>query len=237
MENWLLKRFDGALPISDQLVAYYSEIAPSKPNMKVPIVCDYDRFAEVKRTPSEPYFLYCGSDSFIDVAEFILKAFEEMDNNDEVKLYLLISGILKNKIDHFQRKINHMFPFKEVILFSNVPYQQLMQLFTNAKALLIPLRRTIEDSARFPHKIGEYLATGNPIITTNVGEINTYFEDGINALVTNEYQVKEFAKKMDYVIYQYDHAQKIGLRGKELGLRQFHYKAYGVKIREFLMNL
>ncbi len=237
MENWLLKRFSGAMPISNNLYDYYGKIAPSKPIMKVPVICDYDAFANVERNPPEPYFLYCASVQFKEVAEFVLKAYEAMENNNKVRLYLLISGKQKDQIELFQEHVNNMFPEGNVQLFSNVPYQQLMQLFTNAEALLIPLRHTVEDAARFPHKIGEYLATGNPVITTNVGEINTYFEDGVTALISEKYSVKDYAKKMDYVLNNPDDAKKIGLQGKELGLKTFHFRSYGDRIKQFLTQL
>lgn len=237
VEKWLLKQFNGAMPISDALHEYYGKIAPSKPNMKVPVLCDYDNFATIKRNPSEPYFLYCGSDSFIEVAEFVLKAYQAMENKSKVKLYLLISGIQKHIIELFQEEVNKMFPEGNVQLFSNVPYQELMQLFTDANALLIPLRPTVEDRARFPHKIGEYLATGNPVITTKVGEIETYFEDGTTALVSEKYEINEFSEKMDYVVDNYDHAREIGLQGKEMGLKTFSFTAYGASIKQFLMKL
>ncbi len=237
MEKWLLRRFNGAMPISDTLYEYYNKIEPSKPNMKVPVICDYDNFATVKRNPSEPYFLYCASDSFMEVIEFVLNAYQAMENNDKIKLYLLISGKQKDQIELLREEISKTFPEGNVQLFSNVPYSQLMQLFTNANALLIPLRPTVEDTARFPHKIGEYLATGNPIITTKVGEIKTYFEDGITALVSEKYSINEFAKKMDYVLDNYDHIRKIGLQGKELGLKTFHFRTYGVRIKQFLSKL
>lgn len=237
MENWLLKKLDGAMPISDKLVEFYNEIAPSKPNMKVPVICDYDQFAQIDRNPKEPYFLYCASISFMAVTEFVLKAYESMENHDQIKLRLLISGKQKELIVEFQKNLNKRFPNGNVTLFSNIPYSELIELFTNAKALLIPLRHTIEDAARFPHKIGEYLATGNPVITTNVGEINTYFEDGVNALVSKKYDVGEFASKMDYVVENKDLVEKIGLEGKQLGLENFHYRNHGLNIKEFLQKL
>jgi len=237
MEKWLLKQFDGAMPISDTLYEYYSKNVPLKPKMKVPVICDYDSFAVIERNPSELYFLYCGSDSFIEVAEFVLAAYKAMEHNDEIKLYLLVSGKQKNKIEILQNAVKKMFPKGNVHFFSNVPYQQLMQLFTDAYALLIPLRPTLEDSARFPHKIGEYLATGNPIITTNVGEIKTYFEDEDTALVCKKYSIDEFSKKMDYAVNNFEHAKTIGQRGKKLGLSTFDFKIYGESIKQFLSKL
>ena len=237
MENWLLKRFDGAMPISDKLCEFYDEIAPSKLNMKVPVICDYDKFAEVERRNTEPYFLYCASISFMSVAEFVMKSYESMKNNGKIKLYLLIGVRNTKQKEALQEELDKRFPNGMVKLFSNVPYQKLMELFTNAQGLLIPLRHTIEDTARFPHKVGEYLATGNPVVTTNVGEINTYFEDEQTALIAEEYSVDQFAQKMDYVIEHTEHSQSIGRAGKELGKQNFDFKAYGIKIKNFLFEL
>lgn len=237
MDKWLLKQFNGAMPISDHLYDYYSKVAPLKPIMKVPVICDYDIFKSVDIKSSEPYFLYAASIQFKEVAKFILNAFQAMGNKDEVKLYLLISGKQKQQIELFKEEIYQMFTKGNVKLFSNVPYEELMQLFTNAKALLIPLRPTIEDNARFPHKIGEYLATGNPVITTNVGEIRSYFESGKNALISEQYEIREFAEKMDFVLNHPLQAKEIGLKGKELGLNSFHYRFYGDKIKQFLERL
>ena len=50
-------------------------------------------------------------------------------------------------------------------------------MYKNATAHLIPLSNSIQDTARFPNKISEYLASAKPIITTDVGEIKHYFKD------------------------------------------------------------
>ena len=237
MENWLLKRFNGAMPISDKLYEFYQKIAPSKPIMKVPVVCDYDKFINVERKPKNTYFLYCASVQFYEVRDFVLSAYQAMKNKDKSDLYLLISGKQKDQIQLLQEELNKNFPEGNVKLFSNVSYEHLIQLFTNANALLIPLRHTVEDSARFPHKIGEYLATGNPVITTEVGEIKTYFEDSVNALVSENYIVEEYAAKMDFVLDNYEKARKIGSQGKELGLKTFDFRTYGHSLKDFLSKL
>lgn len=237
MENWLLKKFDGAMPISDKLCDFYTKIAPSKPMMKVPVICDYDKFEQVQRMPSEAYFLYCASISFMNVAEFVMNAYEMMENKDDIKLYLLIGVREESQHLELKQRLSHRFPNEEVSLFSNVSYNELMQLFTNAKSLVIPLRHTIEDAARFPHKIGEYLATGNPVITTEVGEIKTYFEDGKTAFVAKNYEVKEFAKKMDEVVVSGMVAEKIGQNGRQLGRENFDFESYGNPLKDFLETL
>ena len=119
-------------------------------------------------------------------------------------------------------------------VFSNIPFSELVDLYVNASALLIPLRSTKQDAARFPHKIAEYTATGNPIITTNYGEVNYYFKDGENALVADSYNTSDFAEKMNFVIENPEQAKQIGQKGKELGMNEFSHIKYGPILKDYL---
>ena len=114
---------------------------------------------------------------------------------------------------------------------------QLNTYYKNAMALLIPLRPTLQDKARFPHKIGEYLASGNPVVSTNYGEVSYYFKDEQNMLIAESYDIKLFAAKMQFVLEHTSEAQKIGANGKDLALNQFEYKQYGDRIIDFLNQL
>jgi glycosyltransferase involved in cell wall biosynthesis len=99
------------------------------------------------------------------------------------------------------------------------------------------MRPTLQDAARFPHKIGEYLAAGNPIITTNFGEIVHYFQNEETALIAEEYDVSQYADKMLFVLNNPEKAKEIGLKGKEMGLREFDYLQYGPRLLNFFRKL
>lgn len=111
------------------------------------------------------------------------------------------------------------------------------ELYKNACGLLIPLRPTVQDRARFPHKIGEYVASGNPVVTTNYGEITKYFKDGESALIARNYDIAEFSRKMEFIISNPEKAQEIGWKGKQVGLDNFDYKQYGHRIKEFIDSI
>ena len=236
LDNWIVKLFDGALPISDRLMDYYKTVAPARPNMKLPILCDFDKFDQ-PRTKKESYFLYCGSMAYRAVIDFVIEAYKRTSSNDNTKLYMIISGGSETETKLMQQEINALFDKECIQLFSNIPYEQLVHLYTNAVALLIPLRPTLQDTSRFPHKIGEYLASGNPVITTNVGEIKNYFEDGKTALVADTYTLESFSEKMEFVLNNPELAKQIGQDGKELGLENFDYKTHGASLVSFLQEL
>lgn len=236
LDKWVVKLYDGALPISDKLMSFYGDACPTKPNLKLPIVCDFDKF-NIARETSEPYFLYCGSISYREVIDFILEAYKRIAQDENVKLYMIVSGESKKEVARFQQEMNNMFETNPIQLFSNIPYSDLVKLYVNAKALLIPLRPTIQDTSRFPHKIGEYLASGNPVITTNIGEIPNYFEDEITALMADTYDIDAFAQKMKFVVDNPENSIEIGLNGQKLGLREFDYRTHGSRLNKFIEGL
>ena len=236
LDNWAIRLFDAALPISDQLMAYYRKVMPSKPCMKLPIICDFDKF-DIPKAGEEPYFLYCGSFRYKEVRDFIVEAYRSTMADEHTKLYMIVSGGGKDETLALQEELNSKFDTEPIKLFSNIPYEQLIYLYRNAIAMLIPLRDTVQDAARFPHKIGEYLASGNPVITTAVGEIKLYFRDGKTALVADTYSKRTFAEKMQYVLDNPKKAIEIGHRGKEMGLREFHYKTHGPRLMDFMERL
>lgn len=233
------KIIDGALPISKLLTDYLTERAPGKPYLKIPVICDFSKFEGLVKMSGPVNFLYCGAIGYSEVIYFILDCFESMETGNNVFLYLIIGGG-----DHDNKgmkaltgHIENMKKGNLIRIFSNLPYSELVQMYIDASALLIPLRPTLQDEARFPHKIGEYLASGNPVITTNIGEIKYYFKDEDNALVADEYTIEAFIEKMRFVLKYPQKAAEIGLKGKEIGLKNFDCMTYGRLLSSFLVNL
>ncbi|MEX0290849.1 MAG: glycosyltransferase [Flavobacteriaceae bacterium] len=236
-EKFLLGRMSGALPISELLKANFKKIAPRKPILKIPTICNFENFSIPKREVEEDYFLFCGAVAYREVIDFVLQAYKALDPSVSTKMYLIVSnGTSKQYADLDAYLTEHGLKDKTKI-FANIPFSELIDLYVNASALLIPLRPTKQDAARFPHKIAEYAATGNPIITTNYGEVAYYFKDGDNALVADTYDILKFAEKLKFVMEQAEEARAIGQRGKELGIQEFSHLNYGQRLKTFLQDL
>ncbi len=99
------------------------------------------------------------------------------------------------------------------------------------------MKPDIRDKARSPHKIAEYFASGNPVISTEYGELKHYFVDGKNALLSKHFEIDLYTEKMNFVISNADAAIKIGKAGKEIGQANFHYQNYIENFKNFLLKL
>ncbi len=226
---------DFIFPISEFLISHLQNIAPGKRYLKIPILADFSESGPDGGLEGQNYFLFCGALSYIEVVRFIVDSFCLL-NNEAVFLYLVVNGSKEQRdaLDDYLQ----LNPRKNKIkIFSNVDQDVLDVYYKNAAGLLIPLRPTIQDEARFPHKIGEYLASGNPVISTNYGEVKHYFTDGENMLIADSYDPKLFADKMQIILDNTVGARKIGETGLNMALKNFDYKLYGEKIIDFLAQV
>lgn len=226
---------DGLIPISEYLAKELQKTAPSTPQLKIPVICDYQLFEGESFREHQEYFLYCGSIKYREVIYFILDSFARLENIN-AELYFVISGNEKARKDTI-KNIEEQYDTAQIRFFSNLPYNELIELYKAATALLIPLRPIEQDIARFPHKIGEYLASGNPIVTTSIGEIEYYFKDCHNAFIAPKYSTEEYAAKMEEVFRDKKKSQKIGLSGKAMGMKNFDYRIQGEKLKNFLIQI
>lgn len=230
-DNYSFRFADRVIGISDFLLEVVKQASPTKPILKIPSIVDFSRFRS-DAVPAENFFLYCGQAAYFEVIAFIIDSYEKMEAGT-YSLYLVSNG---NSVDmeKLRSRIQQSPKSGQIRLFSGLPFQQLVDLYMTSKALLIPLRNTRQDIARFPHKIGEYCAAGKPIISTRIGEVGNHFQDGVNALLAESYEVKQYAEKMQEVVDRPERAVEIGQKGHLLGKENFDYISLGAKIKSFI---
>ncbi|MEM6965970.1 MAG: glycosyltransferase, partial [Bacteroidota bacterium] len=171
INDYLFDRFapvlcDGVCPISEYLIHRVERYAPGKPLIKMPILCDFQKFdLHIKRS-KEVKFLYCGAASYRQLIQFIMQSFEKLKIEKRPVYLDFILGGSDDEINAVKSLIATSDKSNQIRLYTNIPHQEIPKYYAEASALLIPLRPTLQDEARFPHKLGEYLASGSPVITT-----------------------------------------------------------------------
>ena len=223
---------DAVFPISDFLIKHITKISSSKSYLKIPGLTDFTKYDGIETFQNQKYFLYCGAAGYKEIIMFIIDSFGKI-SNCQSHLYLVINGSVDN-IQEIKNYINNKKEKEKIKMFSNLTQKELFTYYKNAIALLIPLRHTFQDIARFPHKTGEYMASGNPVISTNYGEMKYYFNDGKNALLAEYYDINLFAEKMQFVIDNPAEAQRIGIEGKKMAIKLFDYRYKAKEIDDFL---
>lgn len=230
LDGRILGCFDAAIAISTRLRRHLREVAPGLPCLLLPPVCDFDDFADLPAIPRpRPYFVYCGSIAYKDVIEFVLDSWKRTKAKETADLVLVIGGPPESVSELEARKPVH------VEILHGLEYSVLLGLYKGAAGLLIPLRPTEQDLARFPQKCCEYLACGGPMLSTDVGEIGLHFTDGRDALLAAVYSPQAFAERIDRVVDDPGEARRIARSGTARGREVFHAGNHRQALHEFFL--
>jgi glycosyltransferase involved in cell wall biosynthesis len=124
-----------------------------------------------------------------------------------------------------------------VQLIGYLPRADLLGLYSEAHALLIPLFDDVRSAARFPTKMGEYLASARPVVTSGVGEMARVFTDGVDAMVAPPGDPEAFAGRICDLLADEDLSSRIGAAGREYARTHFRYELHGPALVEFFTEL
>ena len=189
LENKALKYADGIIVISEYLKNEIKNNFSGVPYLKLPAVCDFKRIRKIeKRETNKQYLLYCGSSAYMDVVYFIINAYKKANISSMLGLMLIVD------IPQQEERLINKLLNENINILSGLSYEELISYYKGAAALLIPMRDTIRDIARFPHKISEYVASESLIISTNYGEVKYYFKNKESALIAETYDENKYAE-------------------------------------------
>lgn len=226
VDNIAPKLWDGAICISHFLQESCTNVNRGLITTIVYPLCDFTLFDQCKVVNTHRYILFCGSIGYRETIDFILKSYRMSKMYEKVNLLMILAGA-NSELEKF--KYDNI----DVEVETNLAYNELINRYKAAEALLIPMRNNIRDIARFPNKTCEYCASRGLIVTTDVGEISYVFKDGTNALVAKHYNVDEYANKLNWILDNRDSVDKIKDHCYDTGLHYFSIMAYQDNMKSF----
>jgi glycosyltransferase involved in cell wall biosynthesis len=182
--------------------------------------------------------LFAASSAYRTTAEFILDAMRHVWVRHPA-CRLAITGIdPDNARGSWLRDLHAAHGADERIeIRGHLSRMELLALYQEASVLLAPLFEDTQSAARFPTKIGEYLAAGRPVVTSAVGEIPRFFDDGVNALIAAPDDAAAYAGKLIQALDDPEAAAAIGRAGRRLCEATFDYRAHGAALCAFFAGL
>ncbi|HNY26917.1 MAG TPA: glycosyltransferase [Candidatus Sumerlaeota bacterium] len=115
--------------------------------------------------------------------------------------------------------------------------EEVARLYRQATLLLAPLPDDPQSVTRFPTKLGEYLASGRPVVTTTIGEPGRYLQDGVTAFLIREGSAEALADKIGEAVSDPERAEAVGLAGQVLARTEFHYAVQGKRLAAFFQEV
>ena len=234
------KLFDGLIVMTKPLMDYFAtKVRKGCKLIEVPMTVDLDRFAIKKsqETKYGDYIAYCGNmagnkDGVMNLIDAFDIASKQLQN---VNL-LLIGGSTTPEdlveIKDFAKDKGE----GRIIFYGKAMREEIPNLLVNAKALALARPSCLQSTGGFPTKLGEYLATSNPVVVTAVGDIPRFLNES-NSFIVEPDNNKAFAERLLKIFNNYSAAQEIGKKGRELAEQNFNYKVQAPKIHDFIKSL
>lgn len=237
--NNIYRLFDGLIIMTHPLFEYFKDKTKKDcQKIIVPMTVEPERFENVSIDNKHgDYIAYCGyMGGNKDGVMNLINAFSMLEKRYKQIKLILIGTATQSELQELKELVDNL-KLKNVIFYGSVKRDEMPPLLCGAKILALARPTSLQSTGGFPTKLGEYLATGKPVVVTKVGDIPKYLEDGVNAFLVEPDVNQAFAEKFDYVLSNYEDALKTAQRGKELTETVFNYKVQSKRIQDYLIRL
>jgi glycosyltransferase involved in cell wall biosynthesis len=236
-----IRLYDGIFCISNYLIDFFrSKGVNNRRLFLVPSTVERERFENCSEVPLPyKYILYCGGLTIPkDGVNILIESFGKIaDKHPEIKL-VLIGEADSLKEEMTLRELAADLALADRVIFLGVLSRYDIPAYEcNAEILALARPKSIIADAGFPSKLTEYLAAGKPVVTTMVGEIPSYLEDNVSAFLSEPGSADAFADKLDFVLSNYEIAEKVAERGRELTSTTFNYRYQATRMISFIESL
>jgi glycosyltransferase involved in cell wall biosynthesis len=242
----MLRWAQGALVVSHEIerrVTRFAQQHSGKPLVhRLPVLVDFDDFAAEARARSADVhgcdFLWCGLvDAYMDDIFFLIRALA-LARRSNTDCRLLIAGACN---DRNHAKIRALatatdIPPEALLMLGYISDESLRNEYRRCVGLCLPLWNDDRSRTRMPTKLGEYLASGTPVISSKIGEPAAVLQDGVNAFLAEPGNPQAFADSMARVAADPKAARQIGGRGRLLCRRELDYRDHAQALAEFFQT-
>lgn len=175
--------------------------------------------------------MYTGEITILHGIIDLVKAVELINNKiEDVALIIVGDGSWTPMIKEYVKK-NQL---RNITFTGRVPYERLPYYHSIADILVIPHVRRIDSELQFPTKLLNYLASGKPIVASNLRAIADVVGD--NAILVEPGNPQAFADGILKLLNNEDLAKKIGENGKKL-LYKYSWEESAKKVYEAYKNV
>lgn len=237
----VINKIDIFVIMTQTLISHYHKLTTNENALffHFPMTVNMKRFDEKKETSKykKPYIAFTGTHSNRkDGVDVLIKAFAKLsDSYPDYHLYL--AGFYHPDVIQ-QKEMIKKYQLQDRIIYLGVlDKEQIPELIQNADLLVLSRPDSHQAQGGFPTKLGEYLATGNPVCVTKVGEIPMYLQDNVSAFLSSPGNVDSFADSMERALSNIENARKVGQCGKEVANECFNAEVQAKRLINFLENV
>jgi glycosyltransferase involved in cell wall biosynthesis len=237
----IYKMFDGIIAISTYLEEYFSKrIRKGAHVLRIPILVDTEQIkpGEFTKIKGRQRIVYAGALGHPGEVSSLVQAFSMVAGKYPEWDLQIIGDAPGTDILARMRKMAEDLSLSARVEFTGMVRRDEIPAYLGRAGVLALLRPSgIFSKAGFPTKLGEYLATGKPVVVTSVGDIPLFLEDRVSAYLVPPDNPEAFAQELDEVLANYDQALQVGQKGREVAVQEFEYRSNCQRIVEFVREL
>lgn len=241
VEKFSYRYFDGIIVMTKALRNYFSRTTHNKiPIELILMTVELDRFEKInKLNQNNKYLAYIGDlTSEKDGLDIMIKAFAEIINYFPNYVLKIAGSTKKNEdVENLKKLVEQLNLTNKVLFIGKLKRKEVPEFLINSDLLILSRPYSERAEGGFPTKLGEYLATGNPVIVTSVGEIPDYLEDGKSAFLAEPGSVVSLKNKIIEVLANPLKASQIGKEGKKIAENTFNYKVQAKIMNDFFVRI
>lgn len=152
--------------------------------------------------------------------------------------YVLTGNIESSPVREELKSIIQKYSVRDDVVFVGyLTMKELESLQQNCMMMIINKNDNQQNRYCFATKLGEYLLTGKPVVTTTVGEVKFYLKDGENAYLISPGDTEALAERVEYIFTHSQESQSVGANGKKIAQENFSSDVQGIRLRDFLKSL
>jgi glycosyltransferase involved in cell wall biosynthesis len=231
---------DGIFCISHFLMDFYRERGfPPGRLLLVPSTVDPDRFISLNGSPfSFPYIGYFGMLTFSrDRLDMLIEAFAIIATKYPQYRLVLGGPEYGSELEKIKSLASELGIKERMIILEYLPREEIIEYIANSEVLVMVRENDLKAHASFPSKLTEYLATGRPVISVNVGEISRFITNGVNAYLVEPGNTIQLAEKIDFILSDYNSALVTAGKGRQLAETIFNYDYQAKRIIPFVESM
>ena len=238
---FLLKRMpmyvDAVITISSHLEQRMNAICKGKiPIFLIPITVNFKYFKNNNPniiSGNDIKIFYGGSFGQKDGLEYLIQAFDKVaEQNSSVKL--ILTGRKHDDYDfaNIMKYVNNANNKDRIDYRGFISTEEYYILLNECDIFCMTRNNTVFANAGFPFKLGEFLATGKSVISTNVGDVSKYLINGFNSVLIEPESIDEIVKALTYVIRNPEVMEKMGKQARQTAYENFNSDLLSHKVYE-----
>ncbi|MEA2065202.1 MAG: glycosyltransferase family 4 protein [Patescibacteria group bacterium] len=212
---------------------------------EIPFSIDLDRFRPRQRPSSlikkyrikenEKIILFVGRldrAHYFKGVNFLIKAFYKLtQKTDNVRLIIVGDGDMK--FEYQQTAFN--FGLRDNVIFTGEASNKDLTRFYNLSDIFV--LPSIDKSEAFGIVLLEAMASGIPVIASNLPGVRSLVENGINGFLTEPKNADDLTEKMRLILKNDELKKNMGINGRKIAEKKYNPEIIGNKLNKLFFKL